>query len=359
MRRRTIKIAGIAIVTIGVVVTAGWFFFVQQARQALTQWADAQRQEGVDVTWQSLDFNGYPFRVNTQIGDPQIVVRRPDHSAIWIPANLAFRFSAFAPQAIAFAGPGAHNLRIEHGGDSWSAMIEADRFNGQALFPPRDYRQLESLTGKFSGVRITPLDGPGPIIIDKGTFAAIHPATPPVDPSAVHPLATSVEFNLDVRDIHLPEEMLQATALGTLGTLIGEISAGLQLEGVLDAGSLDSAALTTWRDDGGTLEVTSMVLQWGPVQITADGTLALDGDLQPVGSFATRIAGLGDVITALETDGVISSNDATVARLTIAILAKDPSSGGPTEVEIPLTLQERILRLGPIALTQLPTVTWD
>lgn len=101
-----------------------------------------------------------------------------------------------------------------------------------------------------------------------------------------------------------------------------------------------------------------MVLRWGPLRITADGTLALDGDLQPVGAFATRTAGLEQFVTALEKDGALSSNDAAIARITLAVLTRAAADGGPDRAEIPITLQDRILRLGPVALVQFSPITW-
>ena len=124
-------------------------------------------------------------------------------------------------------------------------------------------------------------------------------------------------------------------------------------------GSADAAALTAWRDGGGTLEIASINFRWGLVQIDADGTLALDGDLQPVGAFTTRIAGLENLVSAMEKSGVLSPSDAAVARITLGVLTRPSDGDGPNQAEIPLTLQERILRLGPIALMQFPPIVWE
>ena len=43
------------------------------------------------------------------------------------------------------------------------------------------------------------------------------------------------------------------------------------------------AALETWRDAGGTIDVGALRLDHGPLRMQGEGTLALDADMQPIG----------------------------------------------------------------------------
>lgn len=359
MRRRIAKIAGVTAIGVAVAVTAAWFVFVHQTQRAIEQWADTQRENGVEVTWQSLKFTGYPFRVDVQIGDPQLIVRQPNRVATWKPPLLTFKFSSIAPREIDFASPGTHNLHVTSDDQTWSAVIDAETLQGQAIFPPGDYRRIERLTVRFAGMSVTANDSAEPVTIDRGNFDATRHRATPVDPQAVRPQGVSFEFNLAAQDIRLPPDLLKANALETLDPLIGAFSTKVLVNGELDSGSLDINSLTAWRDGGGTVEIASIELRWGPVQIDANGTLALDDHLQPVGSFATRIAGLEQLIGAMETGGVLSPSNAAIARITLSILSRGSQDGGPDYAEIPITLQEGILRLGPIALIQFPPIAWD
>lgn len=359
MRRRIIKYTFVTVVGVAIAVTAAWFFFVHQTQRGIDQWADAQRENGVEVTWQSLSFTGFPLRVDAQIGEPELVVRRPNRVATWKPPSLTFKFSSAAPHTIDFASPGTHNLHVASDDRTWSAVVDAETLKGQALFPPQDYRRIEQLTGRFAGVSVTPSDSTEPVTIDRGNFAATRRGAAPADPQSVHPQGVSFEFSLAAQDIRMPVDLLAANALDTLDPLISAISTEVLVNGELGSGSVDSNSLTAWRDGGGTVEFTSIELDWGPVQIAANGTLALDDNLQPVGSFATQIAGLEDLITAMETGGVLSSRDAAVARITLSILSRGPEGGGPDYAQIPITLQDRILRLGPIPLIQIPPIAWE
>ena len=359
MRRPIAMIAGVSAVAVAVVVTAAWFFFVNQTERAIIQWAETQRANGVEVTWQSLRFTGYPLRIDAEIGAPQMIVRQPNRMAIWKPSLLTFRFSSIAPDAIDFFSPGSHDLHATFEDATWSAVVDAETLEGRASFPPGDYRRIEQFVGRFAGVRITSRTWADPVTVEQGTFEAAHRAATAIDPQAVHPQGVSFELEFAARDIRLPEKLLADSALETLGPLIDALSTEVLVKGDLGTGPIDIDTLTAWRDGGGTVEFTSIDLRWGPVRITADGSLALDGDLQPVGSFTTRISGLEKFVTAMESGGILSPSDAAIVRITLAILTRASEDGGPNRAEIPITLQERILRLGPVALMQLPPIVWE
>ena len=359
MRRRIAMLAGATAVALAVGVTAAWFFFVHQTERAIDQWADAQRANGVDVSWRSLRFTGFPLRIDAQLSDPQMIVRQPTRTAVWKPPLVTFKFSSIAPRAIDFVSPGTHDLHATFEDATWSAVVDAETLEGQAIFPPGDYRRIEQLTGRFAGVRMTPNAWANPVTVERGTFEAARRAATPVDPQAVHPQGVSFELEFEARDIGLPKDLLTASAWEILGPLVSEISTEVQVTGELDTGSVDIDAVRTWRDGGGTVEIASVELLWGPLRITANGTLALDGDPQPVGSFATQIAGLEKFVSAMETDGLLSPSDAAIARVTLAIVTRSSDDGGPNRAEIPITLQDRILRLGPVALIQFPPIVWE
>ncbi len=358
MRRRIAMIAGLAIVAVAVGITAAWFFFVHQTERAIDQWADDQRANGVDVSWRSLRFTGYPLRIDAQIDEPQMIIRQPTRTATWKPPLVTFKFSSISPDTVEFVSPGVHDLSATFEDATWSALIDAETLEGRASFPPGDYRRIEQLAGRFAGVRMTPQAWADPVIVERGTFEAARRTAIPVNSLAVHPQGVSLELEFAAHDIRLPENLLADSALEILGSLISAVSTDVQVNGDLGTSSVTPETLTAWRDGGGTVEIASIKLRWGSLQIDADGTLALDGDLQPVGAFATRIAGLEEFVTAMENSGVLSPNDAAVARVTLAILTRSSDDGGPNRAEIPITLQERILRLGPVTLIQFPPIVW-
>jgi hypothetical protein len=114
--------------------------------------------------------------------------------------------------------------------------------------------------------------------------------------------------------------------------------------------------LFRWRDEGGVIEVAALKAEYGPLALSGGGTVALDDAGQPVGAFAAQVSGLFQVIDALSASGHMSRGQAIAAKLALGVLAGPPDRQGP--LNLPLTLQDRVLSAGPVELMQLPEVRW-
>jgi hypothetical protein len=144
--------------------------------------------------------------------------------------------------------------------------------------------------------------------------------------------------------------------------LLGPRIASLTLQGALDgpvprAHTLGERA-AAWRDGGGTLEIQHLAVNWGPLDLTASATLALDEQQQPMGTGSARVIGYAETLDALASHGVISKSAATAAKAVLSLLAHSPEDGGPPDVEVPLTLQYRTLSMRQVPLLRLPELDW-
>jgi len=118
-------------------------------------------------------------------------------------------------------------------------------------------------------------------------------------------------------------------------------------------------ALARWRDDGGTVEIQRLALGWGPLSVTADGTLALDEGLQPQAALSAHVTGYGETVDALLRAGMVKPRAAFIAKLALGAMAKTPANGGPPEIAVPVTIQDGKLYVGPAALLVMPRIDWD
>jgi hypothetical protein len=157
------------------------------------------------------------------------------------------------------------------------------------------------------------------------------------------------------------------TLPGGMNWKLGPEIAELALEGVfngpLPSGGIAkgrglSALATSWRDEGGSLELQRFVVDWGQARLDATATLALDEDLQPMGAGTGKIAGYGAALDALAADAVLTRSAATAAKAVLSLLANTPADGEPGEVEVPLTLQFRTLSARQVPLVRLPEIDW-
>lgn len=143
---------------------------------------------------------------------------------------------------------------------------------------------------------------------------------------------------------------------------LGTDVTSFQLEGTLN-GPLPAVNHATdwaeaWRDGGGSLEVRHVTLEWGPLVLTTSATLALDEQLQPMGSGSARVVGYAEALDRLSAAGVLTKSASTVAKAVLSLLAGTGDGATPGAVDVPLTLQYRTLSMRQVPLVRLPELDW-
>jgi len=160
-------------------------------------------------------------------------------------------------------------------------------------------------------------------------------------------------FSLSVDEFSAPG----LSDFGALAPALKTLRLTADLMGELTPGPLPSA-LAAWREGGGTVEVREAYLEWPPLSIAGAGTLALDEQLQPIGAMTAKFTGFFETIDALTAKGLVRTSDAGMARIVLGILARTPQGGGPAEINLAVTAQNRKLYTGPLPLMALPDVMW-
>jgi len=92
--------------------------------------------------------------------------------------------------------------------------------------------------------------------------------------------------------------------------------------------------------------------------LDGDGTMALDGRLQPVGAFSARVTGYDAALNQLIQAGLIRSSDGNMAKMILGALGKVPEGGGPKQIDVPISVQDQRLSVGPIPLMRVPEILW-
>jgi Uncharacterized protein conserved in bacteria (DUF2125) len=123
------------------------------------------------------------------------------------------------------------------------------------------------------------------------------------------------------------------------------------LMGALSAAPLEQA-LAAWRDDGGTVEVRRFYFSAGGINLLANGTLALDNQMRPMGAASAAIRGYDAAIDRLTAVGTVNPRDAQLAKLLLSAIAQ-PGNDGERVLNVPITGQNGWLYVGPVRLTRL------
>lgn len=345
-RRRTLLfVAGALLVAVPALYGVLWTMAAARIGGGIIAWAEARRVDGLTVGWERIDVGGFPFAFRVRLERPVFGRQQPEPgyqlrasilTADARPWSLA-RWSIDLPEGlVGTLEPGPHRAALG---------VTASSARG-------NIRPEEARSGAVGGVAVRlALRGIG--LTGDGNTQAEAAELATVLPNRAAPTHRDVWWPVDLRlaGVRLPH------AVPALGPLIAEATTRVSVKGTIGEGNR-RAALTAWRDAGGTVEMAGFRVIWGPLAAEGEGTLALDGDLQPIGALTTRLVGYGDALDALGASGELKPGDVQLAKLALGFIAK-PGAGGRSELQTPLTLQNGKLYAGPIRLLNLPRFTWE
>lgn len=322
-----------------------WFFLALGVQERALDWVAEQRVRGWTVRYDSLQATGFPFSIRLDITNPGIGAPNAARPWGWEGERLQALFRPWNLQAGRLTTSGQQMLAVPYAGG-------LETFNGSAT-------GIEALFG-FSGAGLRDV---------RLKLAGVN-----LKPETVG----LGEVRIETADVHLgrvgaqggdhktPTWELAGAAenlilpwlkVSPLGPKIESLNLDGRLMGALEKGPLIES-LENWRDGGGTVEIGKLILQHGALLVRADGTLALDGGLQPIGALTARIEGFFETIDALKGMGVVKPRDAVTAKIVLGVLSRKPANGGAPTLNLALTVQDSRLYAGPVRLLKIPEVDW-
>ena len=325
-----------------------WKIAAYQLETGLDQWVAARRAEGIDIGWQSRRLSGFPARLQLRFEDFSVTTeagidaggetwhwRVPEATAWAAPWRLGQVDYALSGVQTLAAGP--ERLVIAH--DELTGRVTVARTGGEA-------GSLKLAIGRLAVERNGKAEAAARRFdLDLAWDTGADPDAP--EAFEAKPLA----LDLGIDGAELPPQWWtpfgqQAETLRLAAHLTGAAPAGPAFE-----------AFRQWRDAGGTLEVTRLAADMGALKVEAEGTAALDGDMQPEGAFTVRAERYLETVEALVKARLMRPMDGTAAKLVLAVIAKRPNGGEPF-VETPVSVQNRMLSAGELRLLRLPGLDW-
>ncbi len=333
LSRRSILVAAAPAIALlaALAYSAWWWYLAGTLREGVAAWAQARAAQGWTVGTGEVTVGGFPLALRLTVPEPSIADADGDS---WRGPSLAATVSPFGVGRVHLSAPGRHSL-VRAG----AAPVPVDVI-GLAADLKLDRRGVLQVTLDLRGV--TTADGG----FDALELVARRLGTlPPVPGDETMGIVATV-VNLSV-----PQEwgLVLDPKLAS-----GHIEA--RLMGVIAPGK-PAESLATWRDAGGTVEFDAVSFDWPPLAGTGSATLALDTQMQPIlaGSFALR--GLPELVDRLVKANRLSASLASVFKLTLNVLSKT-ASDGTSEAKAPVTIQDRVLSVGPLPLAELPRIDW-
>ncbi len=313
-----------------------WLFAAHQLRAATLAWATARQAHGDEIRLGEPALAGFPGIIRIEVEQPLVRTRLFGEAMAWQAERLAVTMNPFTPGRLVLRSGGPQEVTIRQGG-------AARRYAGTVARLEAPLRvvgaSVPEAAVELVGLRLSA--GPG----DEVAVAEVRGRFQ-------QDSATAATLNVEARGASLPR-----TLALPLGNEIAQAALQAEWRGPLAAPPW-AESLRIWRDAGGTVEIRRLSGEYGPLSLDADGTLSLDREMQPIGAMSGQVGGLFEAIDRLRDSGYVRSRDATTVKLVLATLARRDPATGRSLVNVPLTLQDRTLSLGPVRVLEIPAVRW-
>ncbi len=329
---------GIAIAMVAY--TAYRFFAADEIGDRIAGWAEDQKARGIAVEAGAPEVSGYPLHFEVSLQHPSV-----DNSPAgwaWSGEAVTASFRPWRFDKFDFTINGLNNISYFDGAawQDFAGRIE----DGSAWLELDDEHEIKKLMLDFKRVNLNGPWGEDPAFVTR--MRAWAERAPQSENSEAAPKpAEYASAALDFEGVDLPpgygEEM---------GEEIEYLNFDVSLFGPIAEGDANMA-LKRWRDEGGTLELNSFRVRWGPLGIESAGTIALDGKMRPIGALTADIIGYGDIIDALIMSNMIPLGDAFLAKVAFNMMADKPEDHGPPVLRsVPVTAQDGGVFVGPVSV---------
>lgn len=344
---------------IGVAVLVGgwgvaWKIAASRARDAVTTWAERQRAEGMGVHWSEMTTDGFPSRVVLTLRDPQVRFPASAGGGGWAAPVLSVSAAPWAPRHLTITAPGEHLANFVADGQVFQTRTTAAQARLELELD--DDGSVLAADAALADLRTEGLLPGGPVTLDALAADFVHnPGGAASFLGRREETETGVYAALSATLTGLTLPQAVATPLGSR-VQTAELSAAMT--GDLPAGESLRERVRGWSEEGGTVEIDRLRVVADPLSLAAAGTLTLDKWLQPQMALSSQIRGFFEALDVLVEKDLIRGRDASIAKVVLGVMAKQPPDGGPAALELPITVQERMLYLGPVALAKLPPLRW-
>jgi hypothetical protein len=333
LRNRKKLIAGLLIlISLG---TISWFvifeYGVRWLEKELEVVTTDLRQKGYSVTYSKVKFKGNPLFIRAIFESPHI--KDPRGLFEWQGPEIEVSTKPWNLHTLAVSLPGDHTLNIPQGLAAPIGALKVEDASGVVTLTLKG--KLEGLSLDVKNVFFLVTNKPQPLSLKDFSLITTN-------------LTRPLELNMTLRSKVVGlETVLKIPPLDHLLT----ISVDAHLSGFEAKGSFPKT-LSEWRDGGGVLDVSSLKLNWPPVFAIGEGTLTIDKDMYPLGSFSSSIEGYQEALDYMVRLGLVKKKNASAAAFVLDLMSA-PTDMGTKRLTIPITLQNKRLSVGPVRVLKL------
>jgi hypothetical protein len=314
-----------------------WWLALRNLEQGFAAWEAGQKAAGWTSRHGPPAPGGWPLAATLTIPAMSIAGGSPDVRGrlAWSAETLVLRVALARPGSLEAMPGGKQTLRLD---DTPEIPFTADTLRLEVPLEAQSWPSSIDVTVRH-------LRAGTPLGEASLQGLRLHQAFQSGDPT--------LAFSLTAEGVALPPRIPRP-----LGSHVASLAIEGTLSGPVPAGRTMAEQAAAWRDGGGSLEIRHITMAWGPLDLSASATLALDDQLQPMGAGSARLVGYAEALDALAAHAAISRSAATATKAVLSLMAHMPDDGSAPDVEVPLTLQYRTLSMRQVPLLRLPELIW-
>ena len=315
----------------------GWWYLVaSQLRKNISMWVEQQTEKGVSIKFEKMSQKGFPGPIHLLITKPKML-KSGQQGWSWSGDILNLSINPWAVNQLRIDVMGLHQWKLHKLDGVRKYEGSAKKWVGELTLKDGvlDQININLSTLEIKNVNIT--DSLQVKEADIKVFKISEDA-----PS----------FKFRVRGLVLPNNLQTP-----LGRDVRHVDAKGVFIGRLQLGKWPDF-LEAWRDGGGALDFKYLDLDYPPLRVRGDGTVALDSKMQPIGVFGVKVGGVFETVDALYDQGLIPMGTLFATKIVLGMLTKKSVGEDNSYLNIMLTLQDRTLYAGTVQLLKIAPIRW-
>ncbi|HKM64583.1 MAG TPA: DUF2125 domain-containing protein [Acidisphaera sp.] len=326
---------------------AYWRVAVDRLQTGFDDWAAARTRAGWTIRAGKPVAGGWPLSATLTMPDVTLSATGATLpvGVSWHADKASLSVDLFSPTHLRIEPDGAQSLRF---GDGPAIPYEADRLTVSVpLNEPGPTSEVEVRGSGIEGKKGADADATG---FGVELLSAHLRAT--ADANAKEPAFAAV--------IAAESVSVRPDAVAPLGAAFGDRMPSVVIEALLTGpvpppGDPAQRA-RQWRDAGGRLDITRIVLGWGTLALHGRGSMTLDAGLQPSGSGDAQVVDYSAAIDSLTRAHVIGAGAALSARAVLSVVSQASDNSDIRSADVPVTLKDGILMLDRFPLVRVPAL---
>ncbi|MBM7066080.1 DUF2125 domain-containing protein [Actibacterium sp. 188UL27-1] len=315
----------IAICAAGVLWGGTWFWGQGSTKRDVTDWQAARHAEGWQADWADHSVAGFPNRYDVTLTD--VALADPQTGWAWRAPFFQVLRLRYRPNHLILIWPETQTLQNPH----QTLTITSEQFRASLVYGSGDPAVIERVTIVENNVAVASTTG------WTVTGAELRMASRPGD---------------DPKTVDLG---LAGTGLRLTGLPIPDVGAAINadLTATFDR-PWDARALNDRRPQIDRLTIRNINARLGQLTLRIAGTLTADPDGRAVGDVLVKATNWRDILDLAVATGALP--EAVAPPISTALEAVSKLAGHPDTLDIPISFQRGLTRVGPVPIGPAPSL---